>query len=303
MNRELLEISDLIVDFDFETLARRPVLRHEIVQQLQSAGDHGAAEIVKRLPASSGGLLDQDQVDRLLVCVHCEMQRLSEEFQHGQRIWELLQPIEVALSRHGIKPPYRCVDVGCGTGYVIRWLAAHKPSVNWELIGVDFNEALIHEARRLAQREQLRCCFERANAFRLDQPATVYISTGVLHHFRGHDALAAFFQQHDHPATWAYAHFDFQPTPLARPGSWLFHIIRMREPLAIHDGVISARRAHAAATLLKAARRAPFACGIYSARVGALPIPRVFHTILGVRPAIQSHVCQALGRRARRWDI
>ncbi len=300
---KLLEVSDLIVDFDYQTLTRLPVQRDAVVQQCRAAGDRRAAQIVERMPVTSCGELDPQFVDRLLVRVHCEMQRLSEEFQHGQRMWELLQALLASLRMHGIQPPYRCVDIGCGTGYVIRWLAAHRPTPDLELVGVDFNAALIREANSLAQRERLDCRFETANAFRLDQPATVYISTGVLHHFRGHSQLATFFQQHDQVGTWAYAHFDFQPTLLARPGSWLFHIIRMREPLARHDGVISARRAHPADTLLRAARLAPFSCGIYSARLGPFPIPRVFHTILGVRPEIQPRVLDAMGHRSRRWDL
>src|SRR5208282_6008718 len=46
--------------------------------------------------------------------------------------------------------PLRVVDVGCGIGYNIRWLAAHTtlPSERVELTGVDLNSGLIHEANR-----------------------------------------------------------------------------------------------------------------------------------------------------------
>ncbi|GIT29898.1 MAG: hypothetical protein Ct9H300mP1_19440 [Planctomycetaceae bacterium] len=115
------------------------------------------------------------------------------------------------------------------------------------MIGVDFNEALVREAQRLSAAEQLDCRFEVINAFKMARPATVYLSTGVLHHFRG-DGLDDFLLQHDQPDTQAFVHYDFQPTPLARPGAWAFHYIRMREPLSRHDGVVSARRAHDADT-------------------------------------------------------
>jgi SAM-dependent methyltransferase len=192
------------------------------------------------------------------------------------------------------------VDIGCGTGYAVRWLAACGalgPEVR--LLGVDFNRALIDEARRLAALERLDCRFESANAFALEEPATLFLSTGVVHHFRG-EALAEFFRQHDRPETWGFAHFDFQPNVFARPGAWLFHYIRMREPLSRHDGVISARRAHTAATLLAAARQPAFACGMYGTRVWRLPVPRVFHTLLGLRREGLGALRQALGRRAGR---
>jgi 2-polyprenyl-3-methyl-5-hydroxy-6-metoxy-1,4-benzoquinol methylase len=228
------------------------------------------------------------------------MQRLSEEFQHGRRVQELLRSIVQALSAGGVRPPFRIVDIGCGTGYVVRWLAAHGGVDQAELVGVDFNSALITEAQRLAAAEQLNCRFEVANAFRMSPPATVYLSTGVIHHFRGDQALREFFSQHDHPATMCFAHMDFQPTVLARPGAWLFHYVRMREPLAHHDGVVSARRAHTASTILRAARGHSFLCGTYGARIGKLPIPRVFHTIIGIRPGLVAGLQRALGRRASR---
>jgi SAM-dependent methyltransferase len=300
-NSELLEISDLIVEYDAATMQRRPVEKDTMIEKLRSAGDFGAARIVAAMP-DQNGVLDSDYVDRLLVRVHCEMQRLSEEFQHGRRILELLTPMLTALKDCGVPAPYRIVDIGCGTGYAIRWLAAHgefDPDV--QLLGVDFNRALVDEARHLAALERLGCRFEVANAFALDQPATILLSTGVVHHFRG-EGLTWYFRQHDRAVTRAFAHFDFQPNLFARPGAWLFHYIRMREPLSRHDGVVSARRAHPAETLLAAARQTSFACGMYSRRVWSLPIPRVFHTLLGIRREFVDAFHNALGRRVRRLE-
>jgi SAM-dependent methyltransferase len=298
---ELLEISDLIVDFDVATLQRRPVDRNAVIEKLQSAGDWSAARIVAAMPARND-VLDPEYVDRLLVRVHCEMQRLSEEFQHGRRVLELVTPMLTALRRCGAAAPYRIVDIGCGTGYVIRWLAAQGGlGGDVDLAGVDFNQALVDEARRLAAAEGLACRFEPANAFALAQPATLFLSTGVLHHIRG-EGLAEFFRQHDRPRTLGFAHFDFQPSLLARPGAWLFHYIRMREPLSRHDGVVSARRAHSAATLLAAARTTSLACGMYGRRVWKLPIRRVFHTVLGMRRELVDAFRAALGSRTGRLE-
>jgi hypothetical protein len=60
----------------------------------------------------------------------------------------------------------------------------------------------------------------------------------------------------------------------------------MREPLSLHDGVLSAARAHAAETLIASARAGcpSFRAAIVGASLGA--IPRVFHTLVGVRPTL-----------------
>jgi hypothetical protein len=115
------EISDLIVRFDSGTLEPLPVSKSEVVAALVAAGDMGAARIVRRLPERAGHL-DQEFVRRLLVEVHCEIQRLAEEFQHGQRMRAILAPLLTSM-QGSVPRPIRVVDIGCGTGYVLRWLA------------------------------------------------------------------------------------------------------------------------------------------------------------------------------------
>jgi len=196
------------------------------------------------------------------------------------------------------------VDLGCGTGYVVRWLAAcGNLSRRVELIGADYNAALVAEARRLAAEEKLDCSFVVANAFRLEEPADVILSTGVVHHFRG-EALDELFRQHEASPARAFVHFDFQPSPIAPLGSWLFHRVRMRQPLARHDGVLSAVRAHAGQTLLAAARgRAPsFRASVYSKRLWGTPVPRAFHALVGARGSLWGEFVRALGGRASRLE-
>ena len=300
--RALLEISDLIVDFDLSTLQRIPVERDAVVARLEKNGQRSAARIVARMP-TTGTILESGFVDQLLVRVHCEMQRLSEEFQHGRRVLELLSPMLAALQEQDESPPFRVVDIGCGTGYVIRWLAAHRSELpeGVELLGVDFNGALIEQATHLADAEDLPCQFLTENAFNLDRPSAIFLSTGVVHHFRGTD-LPDFFQQHAQTKVKAFAHFDFQPTIFAPTGAWLFHWIRMREPLSLHDGVVSARRAHHATELLAAARSAEcFRCGMYSRWV-TRGIPRVMQAVVGIRDEFASSFRRALGARDQRLE-
>lgn len=292
------EISDAIVSFDPVTLERKPVRKSDLLVQFRELGNSEAIKIVRTIPESDG-VLDPTAVDKILVTSHCEMQRMSEEFQHGRRVGELLKPILNAMRSGGVKPPVRIVDIGCGTGYVIRWLATYGDlGADVELMGVDFNAALINEAKRLAIIEDLRCKFAVANAFRLDEPANVYISTGILHHFRDQD-LNYLLQQHCRPETSAFVHFDFHSSPMAPFGSWLFHVVRMREPLARHDGVLSAVRAHKSQYLLDAARSAApeFVSAIYGTQLWRLPIPRVFHSLVGIRPEYRDAFISNMGKR------
>src|SRR5262249_56894629 len=123
--------------------------------------------------------------DDILIRAHTELQRLSEEFLQADRARALLVPLLETLRRSGTPPPYRVVDVGCGLGYVVRALAAHgRLGRDVDLIGCDMNRTLIERARALAEEESLACEFRVANAFRLEQPAHVFLSTGGLHRFR-----------------------------------------------------------------------------------------------------------------------
>lgn len=293
------EISDRIAACEPESLTCPPVNKQALIDEFISLGNPRAASIISRLPSQANGALDSEAVDRLLVKVHCEMQRLSEEFQHGRRVAELLQPILQALRESGVKPPLRVVDLGCGTGFVVRWLTAHAQfEDDVELVGADLNPALIKEARRLAEKENLSCRFVVANAFKLTEPATVYLSTGVLHHFRGEE-LIQLFARHNHGNTCAFLHFDFNQSVLAPFGSWLFHVVRMREPLALHDGMLSAIRAYTPDELLSAARiGAPaFVSSVYGTSLWGLGIPRAFNSIVGLRPQYREAFIANMGNK------
>ncbi|MFF1482889.1 class I SAM-dependent methyltransferase [Streptomyces sp. NPDC058301] len=217
--------------------------RSEVVRRLDEAGDERAARIVAGLPTDRDGLLDPQAVDDLLVNVHTELQRLSEELRIGERLLHLLGPLfEAIRSTSGRPGRYRLVDVGCGLGYAVRRLAATDalgPDV--DLVGVDLDAALVAEAGRLARAEGLDCRFIHGNAFDLPEAATVYISTGLLHHFPG-PALDGFFRSQAASPAQAFCHFDIAATRIAPLGAWIFHRARMRHPLGRHDGVASARR-------------------------------------------------------------
>lgn len=295
----VLEISDLITDWDPVTRMRRPVAVDDAVRRLRQAGEHRAARIVQRMPAP-GGVLDEAAVDRLLVRVHTELQRLGEELHMVERFVELLAPIVVAARAQGLTGRVHIVDIGCGIGYVVRALAAGRVlGEDVELIGVDFNAALVAEARRLADDEGLRCEFVCGDAFELAEEATIYISSGVMHHFPA-ESLPEFFKAQDRPGTAAFVHYDIAATRLAPVGAWLFHRARMREQLGRHDGVASARRAHDDLTLLDAARQATgMDVFLFEPTRHTNPFCAAMRPVVGIRRELVPGVRAAFGRRAR----
>ncbi|GAA4452547.1 methyltransferase domain-containing protein [Phytohabitans houttuyneae] len=242
-----VEITDLLWEWDASG-TRRPVA-------VEAAGQRRAARLVRRMPARDG-LLDPAAVDALLLRVHYELQRLEEELQLGRRIAQTVAPWVRDL---GGGRPVRVVDVGCGLGYVLRWLAAHRPlGPDVELVGVDLNRHLVAHAADLAAAEGLPCRFVAGDAFAPGVAVDggtpcVMVSSGLLHHLPA-GALPSFFAAQNRLGVAAFAHWDVRPGPWSTLGAWVLHAARMREPVSRHDGVLSVRRAHPAAALLEAAR-------------------------------------------------
>lgn len=283
-----LEITDLLWSFDGSG-ARGPVDRAAVASLLRSRGQRGAARIVSRLQAGSDGSLDPAAVDALGLRVHYELQRLGEELQLWRRVAALVGDL-LARLRLDDGGPVRLVDVGCGTGHVLRAIAANAALPAYvELVGVDLNRVLVAEAERLARTEDLGCRFVAGDAFAeggavADGPRTIVISTGVLHHL-GPDELVAFFGSHAARRVAAFAHWDIAPCLWSTLGAWVFHRARMREPVSRHDGVLSARRAHPAPALLEAARQgAPgYPCAVVEGPRWHPPAVDVLRPVVGVR--------------------
>jgi SAM-dependent methyltransferase len=293
---EAPEISDLVVAYDPETSARLPVRRDQVLGELEAQRMPRAVRIVASW-RHDRGVLDAAHVDRVLLTAHHELTRLSEEFRQGERMLRILRPLIQALRSAGIPGPYRIVDVGCGLGFVIRWLAAHGGfGADVELTGCDYNVSLVTHAQALADEERLACHFVAQNAFRLDAEGTLFTSTGVIHHFRGEE-LRRFLSRQAAVGPVGFVHADIKPSYLAPLGSWIFHEARMREPLARHDGVLSALRAHSGEHLLEAAKSAcpEFASSLFDGRPELLPILRVMQDLVGVRRELLPELVAQLG--------
>lgn len=140
-----------------------------------------------------------------------------------------------------------------------------------------------------------------ANAFQLSEPATLFTSTGVIHHFRG-ESLDRFLGEQGAGGASAFLHFDTKPSYLAPLGSWIFHQARMREPLARHDGVLSAVRAHSPATLASSARRTcpGFAIAVHDGEREIFPVLKVMLALVGIRRELQTAYLERLGPLSKR---
>lgn len=295
MRADWPELSDLLLDVDPETLTRRPVSRAAVNATLERHGMRAGRRIVDAISGTE--VLDEAAVDGVLVRSHSELQRLAVEFRNGVRLRQLLVPLLDVLRAHVPERPLRVVDIGCGLGFVVRWLAAHGAlGDDVELLGCDFNPALIGLAQRLSDEERLRCQFRVTNAFTLERRAHVFISTGVLHHFRGDD-LGRFFGRQAQAGARAMLHCDIKASWAAPLGSWLFHQARMREPLARHDGVLSAVRAHPGPTLLQAATRdgRPLRYALHDGAWSPLPLLRTLNTLVGLDQTLEAPFLAALG--------
>jgi 2-polyprenyl-3-methyl-5-hydroxy-6-metoxy-1,4-benzoquinol methylase len=302
MRADWPELSDLLLDTDPLTLARKPVSRGAVRAVLRAHGMRAAERILDRIPG--GEVLDPAAVDGILVRSHCELQRLSYEFRNGHRLLQLLRPLLDVLRGTLSERPLRIVDIGCGMGFVLRWLTAYGAlGDDVELLGCDFNPTLIGNAERLAREEGLRCHFRVANAFTLERHAHVFLSTGVIHHFRGAD-LTGFLRSQAEVGASALLHCDIKASWAAPLGSWLFHQARMREPLARHDGVLSAVRAHPRQALLGAAREggSPLRFALFDGRPSPMPILRSLNTLVGVRAELAEPFRARLGPLAQRLE-
>src|SRR6201992_3400536 len=71
-----------------------------------------------------------------------------ESGRHGQLHREISDRV-VALALNQVPAPRQVLDVGCGTGYVLRQLAARRPDAA-EFLGIDAAPAMIGVARAAA---------------------------------------------------------------------------------------------------------------------------------------------------------
>lgn len=104
-----------------------------------------------------------------------------------------MRDIVVAEAPHG---PIRVLDLGCGTGSLVRRLADALPDAT--VMGIDISPANIEAARRTAGSADARVRFEVADYQQLAvEPFDVIVSDGVLHLVPGDTATLVAKLAHD----------------------------------------------------------------------------------------------------------
>jgi ubiquinone/menaquinone biosynthesis C-methylase UbiE len=105
-----------------------------------------------------------------------------ESGQHGQLHKEISdRVVELAPSR--VPAPRRVLDVGCGTGYVLRQLAARLPRAS-ELLGVDPAPKMVEAARAASSDERLNFVLGTAERLPADDSAfDLVVSTTSFDHW------------------------------------------------------------------------------------------------------------------------
>lgn len=285
-----VEVLDLIVDAAGE--GRRTVQPDTALRECERAHDRWAARLVSEIPVRDGDL-DPDCVDRLVIGVHREIDRLSKASFHGPRVRALLWPMVQHVRDAGHPPPYRVVDHGCGTGYLVRWLAEHGAPLDVELVGIDTDPVLVDEATRQADRQGLACRFAVGDALEPDPDATVILSTALLHHLEP-DQLVDYFAAQERGSAAGFLHIDLRAGPLTVLGITLSHAVLMRLSASRHDGIRSAQRAHPLDVLLDAVH----AASEFSVVCGGLrpfdPLGPMLTVLQGTRAP--AHTAQGRGR-------
>ena len=110
-----------------------------------------------------------------------------ESGRHGQLHKEISDRVaELALSR--VPAPRRVLDVGCGTGYVLRRLAARLPQAS-EFLGVDPAPKMIDVARSASPDQRLNFLLGTAERLPADESAyDLVVSITSFDHWTGQAA-------------------------------------------------------------------------------------------------------------------
>lgn len=109
-------------------------------------------------------------------------------YQLGRPIWDTPPPEQLREAIEGANalPPGHALDVGCGTGTNVIYLARH----GWRATGVDFAAAAIQRARRSAGRIDGATFLEgdvtKLSTLQISQPIDLVLDMGCYHALPDH---------------------------------------------------------------------------------------------------------------------
>ena len=116
----------------------------------------------------------------------------QERMERAQSSWWVSSMHELGRQLlKAIPPDARVLDIGCGTGATLRWLAPHAR----ESVGVDVSIEGLAVARETAPGSRLAVASASALPF-ADKTMDIVVSTDVLQHLRTEDRQAALREMH-----------------------------------------------------------------------------------------------------------
>lgn len=119
----------------------------------------------------------------------------------GISYWVKWATIVEALTRLGIAPGARVLDVGCGVG----WSTVFLAEAGYRCVGVDMSEPSLGIANQRAARWQVPATFKAADMddFALDEHFDAALVFDALHHSRRHPEAVVSIARHLNPGGWA----------------------------------------------------------------------------------------------------
>jgi SAM-dependent methyltransferase len=120
----------------------------------------------------------------------------EERYQTGNTPWEIHRPDQSLLDfiDNSRLAPCRVIDIGCGTGSNVIWLASQQ----FQATGYDLSPLAIKTARKKASAAQVNCTFVNRD-FLLDDIGDASFDfafdRGCFHHFRDPDSRRAFAEK------------------------------------------------------------------------------------------------------------
>ncbi len=117
----------------------------------------------------------------------------DERYQTGNTPWEIHRPDQSLIDfiDDSALAPCRALDIGCGTGSNVIWLA----SQNFQTTGYDISALAIKNAKEKAEAAGVQCTFHNRDFLADDLAPGSFdfaFDRGCFHHFRDHDQRLLF---------------------------------------------------------------------------------------------------------------
>ncbi|WP_229741124.1 methyltransferase domain-containing protein [Silvibacterium dinghuense] len=146
---------------------------------------------------------------------------------------------------HGPPDPIHIVDVGCGSGDLLRQIAgwARIRSIAVQLTGIDLNPYAVHAATEFTPKELgITWVTGNAMAYRPEKQIDIVVSSLMAHHLEDEEIVALLrWMEANARAGWFINDLE-RSEQACRTFAWLAGVVRWHR-FVRHDGPVSFRRA------------------------------------------------------------